>query len=355
MCVNNWDDFIFGQEYSLVVEGVSELYGTRGEGVVKFYLQGGGKRGEKRGEKRQTKVGCGLWDIDGEDLYGIRTYPSGNVYLPSSVRGEGLMVLLKGLTRCEEVEMSKEILAQGEVTWELGGEGGLDGEEYSDGTRLFLPPSLLSEKVAPGEWVEVAVRFVLEDGRSFSSSFSFQFSPGGVEFVVLDDPGTVIVADSSLVFNLENSLTEDVAKGLVERGEQEWEWDWDCINPVTGEGCEYEDGREVELPGRGEGRWESEGEFKVGEAMMFVVRVKVVGGAGEEGVSTGRWARVVSFVEEKVGFELVYSEWWCLFGEGQYGYNVCDFFFLLLLSYRIGLFYLLYSYIFSLKTKTSKK
>ena len=328
VCVEDWDLFEFGRDYELVVEGVSELFGTVGEERMMISLQDDDE-GKKRAT-RQDKVGCGLWESDGEDLYGIRTYPSGKSYLPFSARGEGLMVLMKGLIGCAELEMGKEILAEGEVKWEFEGWGdgelgGKEADEYADGTRLYIPPDVLLANVPASEWVGVRVTLELDNDKEFSANFSFQFSPGRVEFELNNDPGQVIVSDSRLVFDLSPSFTQDEERGLAEDG-LEWEWDWECTNPLTGDVCVYRNGDVVVMPGRSESVFEGGGgpggeEFVVGEAMMFVVRVRVIGDNG--GVSRGRWRTVVSFVEEEVDYSVRFSEWWCLFGQGQYGYNVC--------------------------------
>ena len=124
-----------------------------------------------------------------------------------------------------------------------------------------------------------------------------------------------------------------------ERGEREWEWEWEwnCVVPrevggEEGEGrgggeCFYEGGERVELPGRGEGRFDGGGgeggeRFKVGVPLMFIVSVRIIergGGEGEgegEGrvVAEGRWEKVFSVVgeeEEGEGLKIEESRWVC--------------------------------------------
>ena len=105
-----------------------------------------------------------------------------------------------------------------------------------------------------------------------------------------------------------------------------WEWEWSCVIPreAGGEGggeCVYEGGERVELPGRGEGRFEGGGggeggeRFEVGVPLLFVVRMRVLeGGEGGGVVAEGSWERVFSVVGEEggeVGLEVGESRWGC--------------------------------------------
>ena len=343
LCVEreDWDNFDSGSTYTLTVDATSSLFGTIGSDSLTFFVREGfsSTRSVVSSAKRQQESDCAdLWDEDPLSMYGIQTYPSGNVYLASSVRLEGLTVLLKALTPCEEVAMSREILELGSVSWEFVDHPNLDANEYSLGTRLFLPSSLLQENFAPYVPVVVDVSLTLEEGVFFSSSFSFQFVPGPVKFVLSDDPGSVVKADSVLVLDFTNSFTEDQDRMLVDSVDLKWEWGWGCVNPVTGDPCTYQNGDALVMPGQSSSVFVSALDFSVGDPMLFVVYAKAMSSDGGW-VSRGEWSRVLTPVESAPQFQLEYSEWWCLFGNGQYGYNVC--FSSLIFFLSLALFFLL--------------
>ena len=123
VCVREWEGVGEG-EYRLVVEGRSRLGGEEGRGEVVLKVVGEGKKRSlidslpshsssslSSHSKRQQSVNCEeLWENDLDDLYGITTYPSGKNYFPAAMRGEGVMVMVKGVVDgCEEVDMSKEL------------------------------------------------------------------------------------------------------------------------------------------------------------------------------------------------------------------------------------------------------
>ena len=117
VCLRNWEEEE-GGEYRLVVEGRSLLGGGWGRGeVVLSVLSSSSSRSSL--SQRQEQADCEeLWENDPEDLNGIVTYPSGNLYYPAAMRGEGLVVMLKGLTACGETDMSKELIYdEAEITW----------------------------------------------------------------------------------------------------------------------------------------------------------------------------------------------------------------------------------------------
>ena len=360
VCVEDWEGLEGGRGYWIGVRGETELWGTVGRGGVMVYVQKGktkkrgeisvedereetveslvgrGERGRQlRQEETQQEKACGLWESDPSELYGILTYPSGLVYWGDSLRDEGVTILLKGLggreNGCEGEEISREIIAAGNVSWEfVGAEGqpweGVDLNVNSEGTRLYLPSTLLLNNFPPSVWVEIEATFEWGEEReeSLSANFSFMFLPGGVEFVLKEDPGLVIEQGETLTLDFGPSLVEDEMRGLVEREGQEWEWLWDCVNPLTGKNCQYQSGEEVTLPGGKNSKFVAEGKFVVGEPLLFVVRAKVVL-AGDGGVSKGKWSRVLNIVGEGgKKEEVLFSEWGCLSGSGggQSGYNV---------------------------------
>ena len=388
ICVEDWSGVEGGRGYWLGVEGVSQLWGSRGRGGVMVFVEerGGGQAREeekkreeggmerernmqlKKGDERQVEAerqieACGLWESDPEDLYGILTYPSGEVYWGESMREEGVTVLLKGLVRgCDGEMISAEILAAGNVSWDFlegAEEGGWDGvnlDDYSKGTRLFLPSTLLLTTFSPSLWVRIQVTFQWGEGSHLATNFSFLFLPGGVEFILEEDPGVIVEKEGPLVLDFGSSLVQDEKRGLIEDGyDQQWEWLWRCINPLSGGNCVYSGGGEVVMPGRSESKFVAEGEFVVGEPLLFVVSAKVVLRGGMEGegggVSRGKWTRVFNAVEERGGGgeAVLYSEWGCLGSGGENGFSVCFLFIFSLFFFSFLLFFssfLFFSFLF---------
>ena len=302
-------------------------------------------------QKRQQSISCEeLWEDDPSSLYGVQLYPSGKIYLPSSLRSEGLTVLLKGLTPCQNSELSKELLSKGNVTWTFFDFPDLNANDYASGTRLFVPTSILTTNFAPSIFYRVGVTFIWEEdeiggggggGRGhLTSEMSFQFLGGSVEFVLTNDEGGgAILADSLLVLNFQGSVTEDERRGLIDGDVLVWSWQWGCVNPLTREMCRYEDGGEVVMPTSGE-RFVSDGgrKFEVRVPMLFVVRALVEGKEG--GVSQGEWERVYFGMADDVSFQLKTGVWDCLVGGNGQGYRVCVS--LLFFSFLFIFFFLLH-------------
>ena len=372
---DGWEDLTAGKKYELVVEATSELFGTVGSETFEFVFLDSFSSSSSRSlipqevsssspisssQKRQQSISCEeLWEDNPSSLYGVQLYPSGKVYLPSSLRSEGLTVLLKGLTPCQNSELSKELLSKGNVTWIFFDVPDLNANDYSSGTQLFVPTSILTTNFAPSIFYRVGVTFTWEEdemgggggrggGGHLTSEMSFQFLGGSVEFVLTNDEGGgAILADSPLVLNFQGSVTEDERRGLVDGDALVWSWQWGCVNPLTREICRYEDGGEVVMPTSGE-RFVSDGErkFEVGVPMLFVVRALVVGKEG--GVSQGEWERVYFGMADDVSFQLETGVWDCLVGGNGQGYHVCVsllffFFHLFILFYCIywiGFFFL---------------
>ena len=334
---DGWEDLKAGKTYKLVVEATSELFGTVGSETFEFVFSDSSSSSPISSQKRQQSISCEeLWEDDPSSLYGVQLYPSGKVYLPSSLRSEGLTVLLKGLTPCQNSELSKELLSKGNVTWTFFDVPDLNANDYSSGTRLFVPTSILTTNFAPSIFYRVGVTFTWEEdeiggggggggeGRGhLTSEMSFQFLGGSVEFVLTNDEGGgAILADSLLVLNFQGSVTEDERRGLIDGDALVWSWQWGCVNPLTREMCRYEDGGEVVMPTSGE-RFVSDGgrKFGVGVPMLFVVRALVVGEEG--GVSRGEWERVYFGMADDVSFQLKTGVWDCLVGGNGQGYRVC--------------------------------
>ena len=109
LCVRGWGEVVEG-EYKLVVEGRSRLGGGWGRGEVVLNVVSDFSSPFVPLRRKQS-IDCEeLWGDNIDDLYGIITYPSGKVYFPATMRGEGMMVMAKGVMKgCEEVDMSKEL------------------------------------------------------------------------------------------------------------------------------------------------------------------------------------------------------------------------------------------------------
>ena len=336
VCINHFEGLETGKAYWLGVEGRSELWGTIGEGGVMIRVEAG--RIDVEGEVADA---CDLWESNPERLQGIVTYPSGEVYWGASVREEGVTVLMKGLGGCVDEMISKEILAAGNISWSFTEEEGKHWEgvnlnEFSEGTRLYLPPTLLLCNFPPTQKVGIEVSFEWEGGEEggggfLHANFSFTFLLGGVEFVLKEDPGMVVEGKnevgSPLTLDFGSSLLQDEERGLLSMGgDQVWEWLWGCVNPLTGESCKYSDGQEVVLPGRDESKFVAEGEFSVGDPLQFVISVRVVLSqeVDREKVARGKWRRMFSVVESGEEMEFEFSGFGCLIG-GQVGYNVSIF------------------------------
>ena len=132
-----------------------------------------------------------------------------------------------------------------------------------------------------------------------------RFLPAPVEIVLGELFRPIIGSQERLIIDLTDSYTND---GIVfgGGGGYEWEWDWGCVVPKGrgGEGggeCVFEGGEVVQMPGRGQGRFEGGGvgggeEWVVGRALYFIVRVKVREGGGGRVVARGEWEAVVSVV-----------------------------------------------------------
>ena len=296
---DGWGGLEAGKTYDLVVEATSELFGTVGRETFEFLFAGASPsrslhhRSSSTSKKRQQLLSCEeLWEDDPASLYGLQLYPSGKVYLPSSMRSEGLTVLLKGMTPCKDSQISKELLSKGEITWTFFDMPDLNANNYSSGTRLFVPTSVLTTTFAPSTFYRVGVTFEWKaeggTGGRLSSEMSFQFLSGAVEFVLQnDEQGGAIPVDSPLVLNFEESVTQDEKRSLVDEDDLVWSWQWGCVNPLTREPCQYDDGSPVVMPTSG-GLFVSDGskEFEVGVPMLFVVRALVVR-ASNGGVSRG--------------------------------------------------------------------
>ena len=212
-----------GGEYELVVKGKGRLGGVEGRASLSFVVRPPIELRyiEPRQHQRQQQLPCDtLWDNNPFLVYGVKTYPSGDVYLPFSVRGEGLEVMVKGVVGCKEVDMTKEMYFDNStITWRFvkvieyfivilssfsfynssrflnqEGKGVPPAQDYSLGTRLRLSSSFLSSHFPPLDpvVVEVAVDLGEKEGeRVFSSVFSFRFVPGDVDMSLKDDPGFV--------------------------------------------------------------------------------------------------------------------------------------------------------------------
>ena len=338
-----WEQLEGGTTYVLVVEATSQLFGTVGTESFEFSYSNPPSSSSSRfvssvssshdnNNKRQTSLlSCEqLWDNSPWSLYGLQLYPSGNNYFPASLRSKGLTVLLKGLTSCENSQITKEIVSQGNITWTfLDDVEGLDANDFSSGTRLYIPPSVLLSTFTPSVVYRIGVTFEWgeEEGQGgrLSSEMSFEFLAGGVEFVLEGDTGGgAIHNQQQLVLDFRGSMTQDEMNGLVGEGQQgQWSWQWGCVNGVTGEPCRYQDGDQVVMPSAG-GLFVSEPgkTWEVGAPMLFVVRV-VVDGVGGQGVARGEWERVYFGVEHQVEWQLERVEWECLVGGNGQGYNVC--------------------------------
>ena len=175
---------------------------------------------------------------------------------------------------------------------------------------------------------------------SFSAYTSLQFSPSPIITVTNPpDLSPIITPATILTIDLTDSYTSDgITFNEEEEGRWEWEWEWDCFVPREGEGrggggqCLYEGGEVVEMPGRGEGRFEGgggeRGVFEVGVALYFVVKVRVrereEGGRLGEVVTEGRFEKVFSVIEgeeqDNLGLVIEENQWIC--GNGAIGYSV---------------------------------
>ena len=361
-----WGGLEAGKMYELVVEATSELFGTVESETFEFLFAVGTPspsrslhhRSSSTLNKRQQSLSCEeLWEDDPSSLYGLQMYPSGKVYLPSSMRSEGLTVLLKGMTPCQDSQISKELLSKGKITWTFFDMPDLNANDYSSGTRLFVPTSVLTTTFTPSTFYRIGVTFEWEGeeggtGGRLSSEMSFQFLPGAVDFVLEnDEQGGAILADSPLVLDFEGSVTEDEKRGLVDEDDLVWSWQWGCINPLTREPCQYADGSRVVMPsGTSSGLFgdadDDSKNFEVGVPMLFVVRALAVTSDG--GVSRGEWEQVYFGVEGDVSFQLEKGVWDCLVGGNGQGYRVCLFFFLsFFLSFFLCLFLFFLSFFLS--------
>ena len=370
MCMggDGWGGVEVGERYWVRVGGVSEVFGGLEVGEISFVVlpfalsssralpsldeysetqqeRDSGLKQQRQESSELPPCSEQLWSSSPLSLYGLRTYPSGHSYLPSSIRNEGLTVILKALTPCEELDFSKDILPESNASWSFVDLSSslppplpqpLSADEYTSGTRLYLPPSLLTTTFPPSTPIHLSVSLSIPFlSYPLTADLSFEFLPGPILFSLSPFPSPTHLSTTPLVLNFEESVVEDEQRGLMKEGEGEWEWEWGWGCEEVGEEggeCGYQDGEMIVLPDEG-GRWESkEGkEFQKGTGMLFVVYAKarwVVEGEGEgEWVSKGRWEGVFSFVgdgEEEFVAEFV--EWECLNGNGQYGYSVCFFF-----------------------------
>ena len=202
VCVEgeDWENFEAGESYELVVAATSNVFGEIGSSSLDLMVKSSSSScslpSAISNNKRQQEISCppDLWETDISSVYGIRTYPSGDLFLPSSIRSEGLSVMVKALTPCQEIDMSKEIFfMSSKFSWKfLSGGGGEDAEDHSLGSQLFLSSSFLASNFAPLEKVEVEVTADLGNGEEFSSVFSFLFLPGPVKFALDSDPRFVL-------------------------------------------------------------------------------------------------------------------------------------------------------------------
>jgi len=314
----NWAFFSPGS-YTFDVEVLSHLFQTRGKASLTFFYASSPPTFSRSNKHpafpppfppsppslpslpsppspprvgRQLMAGCpSLWDSEATSIYGIESYPSGLVYLPSSVREVSFTITVKALTGCDSIDSQREILSQGDLSWELVGVG-VDANDFSSGTQLTIPSSLLSSRSAfpVGEPVGVVAKLVLEGDVTFEASLALLFLPGPVEIVINPDPGYTLSSSSPLLLDLTDSTTVDgvkVGSGL-------WEWLWRCTNLLTEEECVYKDGRKVVMPGSSSSVFESDGAFEEEIPLLFVVNVKVDLENGLQ--SEGRLVRLFSTV-----------------------------------------------------------
>ena len=381
VCVEDWERVIGEGErkLSFVVEGRSVLLGSVAVANYAFVVSL-----SSLSSTRQIQTSCDptLWDTSPNSLYGIQTFPSGISLLPPTLRFSPLTITTKALSPCSSIGMSKDILAPLTFKWSFldpipKGLVDVDANDWADGVLIVVPSEFLENRDAfpMDEPVGIQVRhyffifiwmsfFLLfffhfffhfffqatatytngDDTITFTAETFLQFLPSPVS-VITNPPSlsSVISSTAPLVIDLTNSFTPD---GIFTPGEWEWEWEWNCFVPSEGgnggSDCVYERGEKVQLPGRGEGRFEGGGErgkFEVGVPLYFVVRVRVWerGREGDVVVAEGRWEKLFSVVEgDWEGLEVEESSWVC--EGGKIGYLVSLFFFKIF-NFIFGLFF----------------
>ena len=242
----------------------------------------------------------------------------------------------------------------------------MGGEEEGEGARWMISKELLENRdvFPPDEIVQVRVTttFTIDESMNFTTEVGVKILYSPVVMVVKSNTvGTVFYEGGEegerFFLDFGDSYTDDGVVGGGE-GEWEWEWDWKCVTPErrgeggegAGEGeggreCEYEGGKRIEMPGRGEERFEGEeGErLKEGIPLFFSVRTRVREREGEgRVVAEGRWSGVVNpLVEEgeregERGLELLEDSWVC--SDSSVGYLVIFFFLILNYNFTFNFF-----------------
>ena len=67
--------------------------------------------------------------------------------------------------------------------------------------QVFFVPSLFFAL----PHTPLLVTFEYDDDSTFSSTFTFQFTPGGIDWILKNDPGSAVEDDGTLIINFRDS------------------------------------------------------------------------------------------------------------------------------------------------------
>ena len=240
MCIGggDWEKITGnGDSYMFDIEGTSVLFASIATSSLTFVFSPEYQQSLRPFNSsfslssRQETTTCNpsLWDATPEAIYGIQTFPSGDIVLPSSLRESPLIITTKALSPCEEIGMSKEILAPSSFFWEfVGGEvGGIDPNVWARGSQLLIPENVLGDRelFPPNQPVglRVSVDVGLEESLVADVSVEFSASP------IVVEPQAIFSSTYDirevLVIDLSDSYSLDALGGVV------WEWEWICVIP----------------------------------------------------------------------------------------------------------------------------
>ena len=334
------------RNYTFGVRGRSRLFGSVSETWFSFYVLG-----SDTDATPQLPSPCSDSLFSSSVVpYGIVTTPSGNTFLPPSLRFLPLTITTKALSPCGVFGMAKDILTPSTIEWTFLDTSNtnteIDLNEWANGTSLDIPSSILQNRQIFPPNVLVPIRVTAQFFQSNNTkvgekvtlfgdvAIGFGYSPIVMVADLIPVSGSIFDVSDLLILDFSDSYTYD---GIVMEGGQEggddvwvWEWDWECIIPGEHRGgtqtaCVYEGGEQVVMPGRGESRFEGGGGIQRFEAevpLFWTVKGRVRRGAQGPVVAEGKWSGLLNPVEQgEGGLEILVDRWVC--PDSSVGFLVC--------------------------------